>query len=212
MTPQVSVFFPDPVFGWIFYLVLVTITVVASYFDLRYMKIPKATSLVGLALGLLLNIVRGVWMGANGYELWHLETGSAVLGGLDGLFFALEGFALGFGLLFVLWVLGTCGGGDVKLFAALGAWVGPQWVLYVLLGTLALWLVYVAGRLAWSVCFEGFQTTMKNYSAKAARRSERRKAVGIPKPRKRLAALAPCFTLSTAVVMLWCFRVDLLNF
>jgi Flp pilus assembly protein protease CpaA len=212
MTSQVSAFFPDPVFGWTFYLVLVAITAVASYFDLRYMKIPKATSLIGLALGLLFNIVRGGWMGANGYELWHLETGSTLLGGLDGLLFALEGFALGFGLLFVLWVLGTCGGGDVKLFAALGAWVGPEWVLYVLLGTMVLWLVYVAGRLVWSVCADGFQTTMKNYSAKGARRAEKRKARGFHKPRKRLAALAPCFTLSTAAVMFWIFRTDLLNF
>ena len=38
---------------------------------------------------------------------------------------SLAGFAVGFALPFVLFVLGALGGGDVKLLAGIGAWFGP---------------------------------------------------------------------------------------
>jgi prepilin peptidase CpaA len=38
---------------------------------------------------------------------------------------SLLGFAVGFGLTFVLFALGALGGGDVKLLAGVGAWFGP---------------------------------------------------------------------------------------
>ena len=42
------------------------------------------------------------------------------------------GLLVGFGLLFVPFALGAVGGGDVKLFAGIGAWVGPGMVLQIL--------------------------------------------------------------------------------
>lgn len=44
---------------------------------------------------------------------------------------ALAGMAVGFGLTFALFVLGAMGGGDVKLLAGVGAWLGPWPVLVV---------------------------------------------------------------------------------
>jgi prepilin peptidase CpaA len=41
------------------------------------------------------------------------------------------GLAAGFGLTFVLFALGALGGGDVKLMAGVGAWVGPAPVVAV---------------------------------------------------------------------------------
>jgi len=38
---------------------------------------------------------------------------------------SLLGFGTGFGLTFILFVLGAVGGGDVKLLAGAGAWLGP---------------------------------------------------------------------------------------
>lgn len=46
-------------------------------------------------------------------------------GWLAGLTTALAGFGVGFGILFVLWLIGGGGGGDVKMMGALGAWLGP---------------------------------------------------------------------------------------
>lgn len=61
-------------------------------------------------------------------------TGSSILVGLglhtflyqwNGLIFSLEGAALGLGLFLLLYVSGWMGAGDVKLFAAVGSFLGP---------------------------------------------------------------------------------------
>src|SRR5256885_6404248 len=129
-------FFPDPVFGWVFYLSLLGLLAAASYSDQRFQLIPKKLTLSLLGLGLTFNLVRGAWMGGQGLSAWSLAGGSVWLGLLDGLLFALAGFALGFAVFFVLWILGACGGGDVKLFAAVAAWLGPTLSVMVLLGTI----------------------------------------------------------------------------
>jgi len=53
--------------------------------------------------------------------------------GLAGMGFALLGFAAGFGILLVMWLLGGSGGGDVKMMGALGAWLGAALTLQVFL-------------------------------------------------------------------------------
>ncbi len=44
---------------------------------------------------------------------------------------AMSGIAVGFGLTVVLFLMGALGGGDVKLLAGVGAWLGPWRVLAV---------------------------------------------------------------------------------
>jgi prepilin peptidase CpaA len=46
---------------------------------------------------------------------------------------SLAGFAVGFGLPMILFVIGALGGGDVKLLAGVGAWFGPGVALNVFL-------------------------------------------------------------------------------
>ena len=53
--------------------------------------------------------------------VWHSLAPSPPALGLGG---SLLGFAFGFGLLLVFHLLGGVGGGDVKLMAAVGAWLG----------------------------------------------------------------------------------------
>ncbi|WP_334073691.1 MULTISPECIES: A24 family peptidase [Paenibacillus] len=79
--------------------------------DLRSMKIPNALTLSGLAFGLL----------------WHLLDG-----GWGGGLFALRGVAVGFALMLMLYWFGAVGGGDVKLFAGIGAWTGAQMTLHIM--------------------------------------------------------------------------------
>jgi len=62
----------------------------------------------------------------------------SVLGGWEHLWSAATGFLIGFGILFVLWVVGGGGAGDVKLMGALGVWLGGGPTLRVLFGTVLL--------------------------------------------------------------------------
>lgn len=72
--------------------------------------------------------------------------------GPSGLVLSVIGMFLGFGVLIVFYLLGGYGGGDVKLLAAVGAWLGPEVTLYVFLasslvaGAYALGLILVYGK------------------------------------------------------------------
>lgn len=78
----------------------------------------------------------------------------AVFAGLSGLGMSLAGWFVG-GLMFLpLFALRGLGGGDVKLMAALGAWVGPGSVVW-----LALYAAVAGGVLALVVAaFRGYLT------------------------------------------------------
>ncbi len=60
---------------------------------------------------------------------------NALAGGPSGAGLAVAGWATGAALLFPLFALGGMGGGDVKLVAAVGAWLGPFAALWVVLYT-----------------------------------------------------------------------------
>jgi prepilin peptidase CpaA len=53
------------------------------------------------------------------------------VGGLSGLSHSLLGLGLGIGLLFLPWLMGGFGAGDVKALGALGALLGPRPLLHV---------------------------------------------------------------------------------
>lgn len=87
---------------------------VATFTDLRSRRIPNWLVLPFLVTG----IVVSTWLHG-----WH------------GLGESLEGFALGAILFGVLFAMGGMGMGDVKLCAAIGAWVGPSQMLMALVVT-----------------------------------------------------------------------------
>jgi len=76
---------------------------------------------------------------------------------------SLAGFAVGFGLLLLPWLLGGGGMGDVKLLAALGAWLGPMMMLVAF----ALSAVFAAfmclGIIAYHTMCEGVISTKRRY-------------------------------------------------
>ncbi len=199
-------FFPGPVFGWIYVAILVAILGTAAGTDLRSFRVPKWLTVPALGLGVVVNVVRGAWLGSQGLAAWSLGAHGAWVGGLDGLLFSLAGFAVGFGLFLLMWILGVCGGGDVKLFAALGAWVGPALALCVLAVSVGVVLVLVFGRLAVSlVAGDWTKVQGKLLRGQARPRGGR----GQPQPKSRLLGFSLPLAVAATVVLLWAFRVDL---
>lgn len=76
----------------------------ASTWDIRTRRVPNALTLGAAAIALI----------------FHLITG-----GLAGAGSALAGWVVGCALFLPFFALGGMGAGDVKLLAAIGAWVGP---------------------------------------------------------------------------------------
>lgn len=144
-------FFPDPAFAWISYLTLVGFAAVAAYTDLSKAIIPNKLNLTILAVGVVMNLVRGGWLGATGKPVWVLGEGTVWTGLADGFLFSLAGFALAFGVMVGLWMLTQTGAGDVKLFAALGAWVGVNGFVWVWVVSLPLLIVWMGLKAAFGV-------------------------------------------------------------
>ncbi|MFO0928837.1 MAG: A24 family peptidase [Gemmataceae bacterium] len=194
-------YFPDPLSGWLFLAVLVPLLGVASYTDQRWMTVPKWLTLPLLGLGLLASLLRGAWLGGHGGAVWMLGASGPAVGAVDGLLFGLAGFALGFALFFALWAGGICGGGDVKLVAALGAWIGPKLVFAaVAVSLFFLWLVFfvvVAGRL------------LRGKRAAGAMPSVARPVSRFRDPSRVVIRYSLVATLATVLVVVWAFRVDL---
>ena len=87
----------------------------ASWTDVRTGRIPNMLSLSALVLGLAARLA---------------------FQGSGGLVQGLEGALLVGGLLFPGWLVGWMGAGDVKLMAAVGAWLGLPYALFALLASL----------------------------------------------------------------------------
>lgn len=99
---------------------LALILLAASYTDLKEHRIPNAITLGSVVAGIVL-------------QAWF--------SGLDGVLSGFGGLAAGLALYLPFYLLGGMGAGDVKLMAAVGAFLGPQTVL------LAAGLSLIAGAL-----------------------------------------------------------------
>ena len=77
---------------------------------------------------------------------------------------SLEGFGLGFGLLLFPWLLGGAGMGDVKLLAALGAWLGPWWLFVAFALSMVIACTLAVAVLLRNVATRGVGKAKKKFS------------------------------------------------
>ena len=114
------------------------VAVIACAFDLRTRRIPNALTF-GAALAAL---------------LFH-----RFIGGTEGAMVAAGGWVVGLCLFLPFFAMRGMGGGDVKLLAALGAWLGPEQVLW-----LAIYTGIAGGILGvWTAAAHGYlKTAMRN--------------------------------------------------
>jgi prepilin peptidase CpaA len=95
--------------------------------DLRTMRIPNRLNFAALAAGMLYHAAAGAWVGLDEAMARSGPWLPAVLRAAGhGLFEACAGAGTGFAIMLLLYRLGAVGGGDVKLFAALGSWIGVR--------------------------------------------------------------------------------------
>jgi prepilin peptidase CpaA len=95
---------------------------IALFTDLKSRKIPNYLTLGGALIGFIIN---------------------GLTAGLSGIQASALGWILGLALLLIPFFLGGMGAGDVKLMAAIGAWMGTAFVLQAML-----WTALVGGVIA----------------------------------------------------------------
>ena len=115
------------------YVATIVVAVVAALWDLKTRRIPNLLTFGAALAALLVN---------------------AYLSGLTGIGWSIAGWLVGVAFFFPFFALGGMGAGDVKLLAALGAWLGPALAVWVALFSLiaggALGLVISFGYGYWT--------------------------------------------------------------
>jgi prepilin peptidase CpaA len=117
-------------------VVVLLLTAIACWCDLRTRRIPNLVTFGGAAAGLL----------------WGLASH-----GLSGAANAAGGWLTGIGIFLPFFLLGGMGAGDIKLVGCIGAWLGPRAALWVALyaalagGVLAIAIAVATGYFRQSV-------------------------------------------------------------
>lgn len=153
----------------------VIVVAVATYTDLRSRRIPNWLVLPFFVVG----VAASSWLGG-----WH------------GLGHSLAGAGLGLLLYGILFFMGGMGAGDVKLCAAIGAWIGPMQLIYALVFT-----GLVGGLMAvgWAVWGGFLGELFQNAGALAfGSKADRGEAV-LSNPQRRKMPYAPAIAIGTLI-------------
>jgi prepilin peptidase CpaA len=166
------------------------LTAIAAVSDFRTRRIPNTLTVPAFALG------------------WIYQ---GVFHGFDGLLDAAAAFALAFGTLYVLWLIGGGGGGDVKLMGALSVWLGFHLTLLVMIASAVFVLLGTIGVMLGSIVQRGFRRTNERFLATGRlTKKERKRGKAVvetteQKQQRRLMAYAVPVAFATWLVVLWKF-------
>ena len=173
------------------YLVSVVVfTASAAVFDARVKKIPNKLTLPFFGMGLL-------------YQLAFHGLGEGVA--RPGLIGAAAAFAAGFGMMWVLWMIGGGGGGDVKLMGALSVWIGFKATCLVLVFSTIFVIAGTIGVMAFGVLTHGMYRTKEVYLAQMESPNGLRPAAetAVQRQSRRIMGYAPPVALATWLVVAW---------
>ncbi len=177
----------------LFFLIVGLFTLTASFFDFKFRKIPNKLTMPMFLAGLIFKVAFNGWSGA--------EEGSKLFIHL-GLADALLAFAVGFGTLFLLWMIGGGGGGDVKLMGALSVWLAFQLTLYVMIVGTVFVVIGTALVVFLSTVTRGIWKTKDKYVAESKKEKKAKESINERKQRRIMAYAIP-ITLATWAVLIW---------
>ena len=166
----------------VFLVGLAVYTIVTSWTDLRSRKIYNFNTVPMWVAGWIYQAVFFQW---------------------DGVVDGLCGFGIGFGLFFLLWMIGSAGGGDVKLIGALSVWLGPGLTLKVILASLIFVVIGTFGTFVASMCTQGWRRTRGRYVAQKSKgKSASKSAESVEsRSKRRVMAFAMPVALATWSVL-----------
>lgn len=174
----------------VFVVFVTAYTLAATWWDQVYWKIPNKLTLPMFFAG------------------WVYQ---GVFNGLPGLADGALGFLIGFGFLFIIWIIGSGGGGDVKLMGALSVWLGFQWSIYVFVISTFLVSVLAIGIVGWNIMSKGTKATKKKLLAtgkpQAGKQSKRAETVA-EKQSRRISAYALPISVATWGLLLMGYFMD----
>lgn len=178
MLPELSI-------GLVVFLIGVGVyTVVAAITDIRIKKVPNKLTIPFFGLGIVYQFA------------FH---------GLAGLGEGAMGFAVGFGLLFLLWVIGSGGGGDVKLMGGLSMWLGWKLTIMVLVGSAFVAMVGTLYVIISSMFTRGVYDTKDKFLAtgKLKKGEKPKKETVEQRTNRRPMGYAVPVALATWTVVIW---------
>lgn len=163
-------------------IAVVVVVAAASVCDLNSRRIPNAITLGAAAIAVAMHVLSNGW---------------------SGLLLAVSGWAAGFVLFAPLYAVRGIGAGDVKLLAAIGAWLGPVGALWTgLYGAVAgglLALVVALARGYTTAAMKNIGTILRLWSVAGVRPVE-----GLTLADKSSVRLPYAFPLAVgAMVTLW---------
>ncbi|WP_339742259.1 A24 family peptidase [uncultured Rubinisphaera sp.] len=174
----------------VFLVAVIGYTVAATIWDQKFYKIPNKLTLPMFFAG---------WI----YQGVFDQFAGLATGGL--------GFLVGFGVLFLLWMIGTAGGGDVKLFGALSVWMGFKWSLYILIVSTFIVVLVTICIVIGNVLMIGPKRMKKKMLAtgKPTKAGEKRKVETVEeKQQRRIMAYALPIALATWGLLAMAYTVN----
>jgi prepilin peptidase CpaA len=147
---------------WLAWWPTLIVLAVATFTDLRSRRIPNWLVLPFLLAGIVVSPLRMDWSGIR-RGFWLPRDWSSIRQSFwpgtghgfawHGLEQSCAGLGLGFLLYGLLFWMGGMGAGDLKLCAAIGAWIGPMQLFIALVITSMAGGIMVIGWLAWRKLF-----------------------------------------------------------
>lgn len=171
----------------VFLVAIALFTVATAWTDLRSRKVLNTMTLPMWIAG---------W-------IWQLS-----FHGRSGLWDGLCGFGIGFGVLFVLWMVGSAGGGDVKLLGALSVWLGPGLTLKVMLASLVFVILGTTAVVLSSMLTRGWRGTKRRFGRETENKggNHRRKpgeTIAARQKRRVMAFAMPVAIATWSVLLLF---------